>query len=112
VDRKNLRLFVIGGLLVALGLALFVSPFASGSPDGLERVAIDKGFAETQKDHSLQESPLAGYQVRGVGNDRISTGLAGVLGVTITFGVAMILFGAMRTIRARRGPAPSSASGP
>ena len=38
-DRKNLVLFLVGGLLVTLGLAFFVSPLASSSPDGLEKVA-------------------------------------------------------------------------
>ena len=38
---------VVGGLLVALGLAFFVSRFASSSPDGLNKVAIDQGFDDT-----------------------------------------------------------------
>ncbi len=42
--RKALWLFVVGGLLVALALAFFVSPYASSSPDGLNKVAEDKGF--------------------------------------------------------------------
>ena len=33
--RSNLRLFLLGGLLVALGLAMLVSGFASSAPDGL-----------------------------------------------------------------------------
>jgi hypothetical protein len=105
MDRRSLALFLAGGLIVALGLAFFVSPYASSSPDGLERVAIDKGFAETARDHALAEGPLADYQVRGVGDERLATGLSGVIGVAITFGVGMILFGALRTVRARRaGP--------
>ena len=42
MERRNLLLFVIGGLIVTLGLAFFVSPLASSSPDGLEKV-----FAES-----------------------------------------------------------------
>lgn len=104
MDRRNLTLFVVGGLLVALGLAFFVSPRASGAPDGLERVAIDKGFADTETEHASADSPLAGYGVQGVENDSLSTGLAGIIGVAVTFGVGMILFGILRTIRARRRP--------
>jgi hypothetical protein len=111
MDRRNMRLFVIGGLLIALGLAFFVSPFASSSPDGLNKVAIDKGFSSTEKEHALDGSPLAGYGVKGVDDDRVSTGLAGVIGVVITFGIAMILFGAMRAVRARRTPQPTTSSG-
>ena len=66
MDRKNLVLFVVGGLIVTLGLAFFVSPLASSSPDGLNKVAIDKGFSGTEKDHTLADGPLAGYGVKGV----------------------------------------------
>ena len=90
MDRKNLVLFVVGGLIVALGLAFFVSPYASGSPDGLNRVAVDKGFADTETEHATADSPLAGYGVEGVQDESLSTGLAGIIGVAITFGVGMI----------------------
>jgi hypothetical protein len=109
VDRKNLLLFVVGGLVVTLGLAFFVSPLASGSPDGLERVAIDQGFADTAEEHAVGDGPLADYGVKGVEEEGLSTGLAGVIGVAVTFGVGMILFGLLRTLRARR---EGSASGP
>ena len=57
---SNTRVFLLAGLMVAVGLALFASPFASGSPDGLEKVAQDKGFSETAADHGLSDSPVAG----------------------------------------------------
>ena len=104
MDRKNLWLFVIGGLIVVLGLAFFASPYASSSPDGLEKVSIDEGFDATAEEHALAESPLADYGVEGVDDEGLSTGLAGVIGVAITFGVGMILFGALRAVRSRRGP--------
>jgi len=105
VDRKNLLLFVVGGLIVTLGLAFFVSPLASSSPDGLEKIASDQGFSDTEADHSLAEGPLAGYGVEGVEDDKLSTGLAGLIGVVVTFGIGMILFGLLRSVRARRaGP--------
>lgn len=107
MDRKSLVLFVVGGLIVVLGLAFFVSPLASSSPDGLERVSIDEGFAESAEEHRLAEGPLADYGVEGVEDAGLSTGLAGVIGVAITFGVAMLLFGLLRVVRARRPPVPS-----
>lgn len=109
MDRKSLVLFVVGGLVVTVGLAFFVSPLASGSPDGLERVSIDQGFADTADDHALDEGPLAGYGVKGVKDEGLSTGLAGVIGVAVTFGAGMVLFGLLRTMRARR---TASASDP
>ncbi len=108
MDRKNLTLFIAGGLLVALGLAFFVSPFASSSPDGLNKVAIDKGFDGAAKDSAVADSPLAGYAVSGVDDESLSKGLSGIIGVAITFGLAMILFAALRAVRNRRaGPAPA-----
>jgi cobalt/nickel transport protein len=104
--RSNLRLFLIGGLLVTIGLATVVSGFASSSPDGLERVAEDKGFLETARDHLFADGPLAGYAVKGVGNERLSTGLSGLIGVLVTFGVALSLFALVRGRRPgpRGGP--------
>jgi cobalt/nickel transport protein len=99
---SNLRLFLIGGLLVAVGLALVVSGSASSSPDGLERVAEDKGFLETAKDHLFVDGPLADYTVTGVGNERLSTGLSGLIGVLITFGTGLALFALIRARRSGR----------
>ena len=98
----NLRMFLVGGLLLTVGLALVVSGFASGSPDGLEKVAEDKGFLETAKDHLFADGPLADYTVPGVDNQRLSTGLSGLIGVLITFGLALATFA---LVRARR-PGP------
>jgi cobalt/nickel transport protein len=110
VRSSNLRLFLLGGLLATIGLALVVSGFASSSPDGLERVAEDKGFLETARDHLFADGPLADYTVRGVENERLSTGLSGLIGVLVTFGIGMALFALVRAVRSgRRGSGPSRA---
>ncbi len=93
----------LAGLVVALALALLGSPFASGSPDGLERVAQDQGFADRADDHALSDSPVADYQVDGVHDERLSTGLSGVLGVALAFGLGLGLFGLLRLL-GRRPP--------
>jgi hypothetical protein len=102
VRTSNLRLFLLGGLLVAAGLALFVSGFASSSPDGLEKVAGDKGFLQTARDHLVADGPLAGYTVRGIDDQRLSTGVSGLIGVLVTFGVGLALFALMRAVRSGR----------
>jgi cobalt/nickel transport protein len=112
VRSPSLRVFLIGGLLVAAGLALVVSGFASSSPDGLERVAEDKGFLETARDHLFADGPLADYTVKGVGNERLSTGLAGLIGVLVTFGVGLGLFALLRAVRSRSGSGPQKGAGP
>jgi hypothetical protein len=99
---SNLRLFLVGGLLVAVGLGLFVSGFASSAPDGLNKVAEDKGFAAQAREHLFEHGPLAGYAVEGVDNERLSTGLSGLIGVLVTFGVGLTLFALMRVLRSGR----------
>jgi cobalt/nickel transport system permease protein len=99
MTRRRLALFVAAGLAVALALAFFLGPEASSQPDGLNRVAIDQGFADEEAGHRLEDSPLAGYQVKGVDDDRLSTGLAGAIGVTVTFALAGGLFLVLRRRR-------------
>ena len=94
------RFFIAAGLLVALLLALLGSGFAASSPDGLERVAADKGFLETAREHAFGGSPVADYTLKGVGSERLGTGLSGVIGVVVTFALGLGLFWLVR----RRGP--------
>ena len=42
-----MKRFTIVALAFALVLGVFVSPYASSKPDGLERVAADQGFVDT-----------------------------------------------------------------
>ena len=79
------RALVLAGLLVALVLAGGASYWASSAPDGLNKVASDEGFDKGAKDHRLDDSPFAGYETTGVGDGRLSGGLAGVVGVAVTF---------------------------
>ncbi|MEU4688735.1 PDGLE domain-containing protein [Actinoplanes sp. NPDC023714] len=105
----NKKLFIAAGLLVALLLAGVVSSFASGSPDGLDYAAregctfdaqgeITGGtcMAQQEGEHQLGDSPLADYGIKGIDNSFLSTGLSGVLGVLITFGIGGGLFWVLR----------------
>lgn len=86
--KVRTRTLLIAGAVVALVLAGVISFYASQSPDGLEKVAADKGMDQKVEDHGLADSPLADYGVEGVDNERLSGGLAGVLGVAATLVVA------------------------
>lgn len=86
--RISTRALVVAGVLVALLLAGVVSFYASGAPDGLNRVAQNKGFAATEKQHAADDSPFAGYSTSGVDNDRLSGGLAGVAGSVVVLVLA------------------------
>jgi cobalt/nickel transport system permease protein len=96
--RSNLRLFLAGGLLVALGLAMLVSGFASSAPDGLNKVAADHGLAATARAHLFENGPLAGYAVKGV-DDRLGKAISGLVGVLVSFGVGLALFALVRAMR-------------
>jgi cobalt/nickel transport protein len=73
------------GLLFSLVIAAFIAPFASPSPDGLERVAADKGFLEKGEGKNFFNAPLPDYLFPGTENEGVATGAAGVLGTFITF---------------------------
>jgi cobalt/nickel transport system permease protein len=108
--RVKLGAFVLGGLAVAIFLGLFVSGFASSSPDGLNKVGEDHGFAAEAKPHALDKGPLAGYAVKGLGG-RLGTGVAGVIGVLLTFGLGYGLFRlARRRDRGERAGRPDDSA--
>lgn len=103
--KSNTRLFLVGGFLVALALAILVSPFASSSPDGLEVVAEQQGFSDAGQEAKV-DTPLADYAVAGLDQAQVSTGVSGAVGVLLTFGLGCGLFAALRTWR----PAPEAAA--
>jgi cobalt/nickel transport protein len=79
---------VIIGLLIALFLAFVLSPFASPWPDGLEKVAEDKGFLDKGEVEPVLVSPIPDYSWPGVKSERMATSMAGVAGTLIVFGAA------------------------
>jgi hypothetical protein len=80
------RRFWIAALVVSLILAGGVSLLASSSPDGLEKVAGDRGFLGTATDHATADSPLADYQARFL-DGPLGQSVAGVIGVLVTLGL-------------------------
>jgi hypothetical protein len=93
VTRIQTRVFLALALAVAVGLAVFASPYASSSPDGLEKVAGAKGFLADGRLHAVQErSPVPGYALPGIHDPRLATGLAGLLGTLLVafVGVAVV----------------------
>ncbi|MFG2451585.1 energy-coupling factor ABC transporter permease [Streptomyces sp. NPDC048512] len=98
--RSSHRTVWITGLVTSLVLAGFVSFYASASPDGLEKVAKDKGIdAKTEKHATEDSSPLAGYGVKDVSDARVSGGLAGAIGVGVTVVAGTGVFWAIRRRR-------------
>lgn len=98
-SRVAIKSVLVGAFVVALILAGVLSYYASGSPDGLNRVALDKGFSDTEKPHGTADGPLAGYSITGVDNERLAGGLAGIVGVVVVLSVASGLAFAVRRRR-------------
>jgi len=92
---------VILGLVFALGIALFLSPWASSFPDGLERVAQDLGFIKKAEGPGATvwgKSLLPDYKIPGIPNESLATGLAGLAGTAV---IAAAGWGLARLLRKR-----------
>ena len=59
-------------------------------------------MAQGEAGNQTRDSPLADYGLRGVGNEFLSTGLSGVIGVVATFAIGGGVFWLLRT--GRRDP--------
>ncbi|GGJ23673.1 energy-coupling factor ABC transporter permease [Streptomyces brasiliensis] len=99
VTARSHRKLWITGLVTSLVLAGFVSFYASADPDGLEKVAHDKGIDKKAEEHAAADSPLADYGVKDVSDARLSGGLAGVIGVGVTVVAGSAVFWAVRRRR-------------
>jgi cobalt/nickel transport system permease protein len=99
VAARSHRKLWITGLVTSLVLAGFVSFYASANPDGLEKVAADKGIDKTAEEHAAADSPLADYGVKDITDARLSGGLAGVIGVGVTVVAGSAVFWAVRRRR-------------
>jgi len=79
---------LVGGLAVALAIAVFLAPFASQSPDGLEFVGGKLGFLSDSAPPSLIPAPIPDYQLPGLKRVKVATAAAGMVGTLVVFGVA------------------------
>lgn len=87
-QAKSGNLVWIGGLAIAMLLAV-ASPLASSHPDGLEWVAEQQGFIDAAQANPYDIIP--DYVLPGVSDEALATILAGIIGVVIVFGVALLI---------------------
>ena len=80
---------LLWGLALSLILAM-ISFVASSWPDGLEKVAEDKGFID-KGEVVLFNAPIPDYLFPNLSDERVATVLAGVMGVFITLTAAYLL---------------------
>ena len=87
--NKSNTLSTSYGVFIALILALtLVTPYASSSPDGLESVASDFGFEETDGVVLLLED----YGISSINNNFVSTTLSALLGILAIAGLGTLFF--------------------
>ncbi len=91
-SRSRNSAFILTGLGIALLVAIFLSPWASSDPDGLNRVAEDLNFTHREAENApAKQLPFAGvfdgYALKGV-PERVATPLAGLVGTLVAFGLA------------------------
>ena len=107
--RGRLWGWLLGALAVAMALAVFVSPFASSSPDGLEKIAADKGFEQAAAEEPTWDlSPIPDYAFPGIDDPRVAVAVAGAVGTVALF-VLVLLAG--RAIGGRRAGASKPTPG-
>jgi cobalt/nickel transport system permease protein len=89
----------VAGLAVALAVAVFLAPFASEHPDGLEWVGGKLGFLNERP--PLLAAPMADYRIPGLGGHvKVASALAGLVGTLLVFGVGL----GLARVFSRRGP--------
>jgi cobalt/nickel transport system permease protein len=99
--------FAAYGFLVALGLAVFVAPFACRWPDGLEKVTRLLGF-DSRASESIS-APLADYRLPFIGSTTFATAVAGAIGTVLAFIAAYALARAL--VPALSAPKKDATSG-
>jgi cobalt/nickel transport protein len=84
------KYFILWGIFLALAVAVFLSPWASTLPDGLERVAETLGFVKKAEQPGVtlwQKAPLPDYRIPGIENESWARGLSGLLGTLVIVGL-------------------------
>lgn len=81
------RGWVAAGVVISLAVVM-LSPLASASPDGLERVAQDSGFLEFAQSSPFEIIP--DYSVPFLGETPLSTIVAGAIGALVVLGLAIL----------------------
>jgi cobalt/nickel transport system permease protein len=79
-----------GGLVAALAVAAFLSPFASPLSDGLEFVGEKFGFVNAEAPASFA-APIPDYAVAGIPSEGLATALAGLVGTVVVFVAGLLM---------------------
>src|SRR5262245_19579384 len=91
-EAKNWGQAMIGGLAVALAIAVFLAPFAYDQPDGLSFVGEKLGFLREDSAPRIP-APIPDYKlpIVGAAQVRFATAGAGLIGTLTVFAVAWVM---------------------
>jgi cobalt/nickel transport system permease protein len=100
---------VVGGLGIAVAVAVFLAPFASEHADGLEWVGDKLGFLKEET--PLIPAPIPDYQLPlpGIKHVKTATAVAGLVGTLVVFGVGFFLAGIFTRPAPPLGELPATA---
>jgi cobalt/nickel transport system permease protein len=87
---------VVGGLAIAFVLAIFLSPWASQLPDGLDSTLERLGIDTTAHEPFLP-GLMPDYVPHGMENVRWAGSVAGAVGTLVTFAVAFVVSMGLRS---------------
>jgi len=100
--KKRLNGFIWISLGISLLLVLFLSPFASTSPDGLEKVAETRGFSERGENRTFWKyPPLPDYAIPWIKSEKVSKAVSGLIG---TLAIFFIVLGVGRLFKKTKPP--------
>ncbi len=90
IDKNYKKIFFLF-LIISLSFAVFLSPFASSLPDGLEKVAESKNFINKQfKLHGFDLFEY--YNFKLIKDEKISTAFSGFVGTVMVFFITYLVF--------------------
>jgi cobalt/nickel transport system permease protein len=90
-STKETKVVVAYGFIFIIALLVFVVPFASRLPDGLEKVAETLGFQYRANTQHQLPAPLKDYAFPGVMSPALASITAGAAGAIIVFALSLVL---------------------
>jgi cobalt/nickel transport system permease protein len=109
LPTRSFKPLLAYGTLIALGLALFVSPFACPWPDGLDKTAEDLGFKDRESEHRAIAAIAPDYKMPGLRSEGMATAMAGGAGTLAVFGLAWVVAGSLVPRKAKEAAEASTA---
>jgi len=76
-------------ILIAVLIAVLAAFFASRNPDGLDKVSNVLGFAGSAKENI---AVMKDYEINILGQNKVSSAVAGIIGVFVVFGIFEIVY--------------------